>query len=291
MTKSMLSATSRDFFRLVEAAAFANPFSSIRDDFDRMIAGIDLKAPVKADDLLKIVEERVSRELAIVRKKAADLGAYPREDEPLVRLAELFVVFHRYAAQLDELIELQGRAGEKPLPVRFAREVLHDLTNAGFDRERALRYFAIFYQLRRAYYFISREVMGNSPAMNRLRCEIWTNVFTLRSAWYDQYLFNRMEDFSTLLLGSTGVGKSSVAAAIGRSGFIPFKEKESAFAESFSVAFVAANLTQFPDALVESELFGHVRGAFTGALQERSGLFARCSRDTQPAGRGCSGGI
>jgi DNA-binding NtrC family response regulator len=86
-----------------------------------------------------------------------------------------------------------------------------------------------------------------------------------------------MEDFSTLILGETGTGKGQVAAAIGRSGFIPYLPEEQRFAVNFADTFIAINLSQFPESIIESELFGHRKGAFTGAIDHHEGVFERCS--------------
>jgi transcriptional regulator with GAF, ATPase, and Fis domain len=79
------------------------------------------------------------------------------------------------------------------------------------------------------------------------------------------------------VLGETGSGKGSVAFAIGCSGFIPYEPAARKFSTSFTRAFVALNLSQFPESLIESELFGHRKGAFTGATEAHEGVFARCS--------------
>ncbi|HXW08480.1 MAG TPA: sigma-54 dependent transcriptional regulator [Vicinamibacterales bacterium] len=64
-----------------------------------------------------------------------------------------------------------------------------------------------------------------------------------------------------LITGETGTGKELVARALHRTG--PRRERR----------FVAANCSAVVDTLVESELFGHVRGAFVGASEHKPGLF------------------
>ena len=151
------------------------------------------------------------------------------------------------------------------------------LTKRGFSNEEALHYFAVLHQLRRAFFFIDRGLIGRSASMKQLRRRLWNNVFTCDIRLYEQKLYDRMEDFSTMLLGETGSGKGAAAAAIGRSGYIPFDEKKKTFAESFTRSFTALNLSQFPESLIESELFGHRKGAFTGAIEAHDGVLVRCS--------------
>ena len=198
------------------------------------------------------------------------------EERHLLEPALLYVSYHRYVPQLDALIERQVRGGA-PQPVPFAEEAIAGMVEHGFPAERAVRLFAFFFQLRRAFYFIHRALAGECESMRRLREALWNNVFTHDMRAYEAALWSRMEDFSTLLLGETGTGKGQAAAAIGRSEFIPYLARERRFAANFAETFIAINLSQFPEQLIESELFGHRKGAFTGAIGEHRGLLERCS--------------
>jgi DNA-binding NtrC family response regulator len=269
----MLSAPNRDFFSLLSEAAFTNPFSTDRDRIDRRLAA----APRGMGQ-----SEILGRLLARVRDRlrglaTTNLRRYPAEERVLVEQAILFDVFHRVADSFDALIQDQLAKGAKSVPVPFGRETLAALARAGFDAADARRYFELFYQLRRAFHFIEHTLSGASPSMRHLRERLWANVFTHDARLYARLLWRRMEDFSTFLLGETGTGKGIAAAAIGRSGWIPYDETKEAFAESFVDSFLSINLSQFPEALIESELFGHKKGAFTGAIDGHAGVFARCS--------------
>lgn len=85
---------------------------------------------------------------------------------------------------------------------------------------------------------------------------------------FKQILRVASSDATVLITGESGTGKELVASAIHENS----RRKTS--------SFVAVNVSALPDALIESELFGYVRGAFTGAQENRDGRFRAANRGT-----------
>lgn len=276
MKTATLDSEEREFLARVARAAFANPFGEERVRADLDISGLPAAAPREKQMEAAVASVAGFRE-RLEKAGKGTVRPFSGEDRYLIGTAFLFEIFHRYLQDFDGLIDEQVRAGDESCPVGFAGDALRELAERGYGLAEALRYFAMFYQLRRAFYFIHRSLIGRSASMRDLRRRLWNNVFTHDTHGYDRYLWERMEDFSTLLVGETGTGKGAAAAAIGRSGFIPFDPKTGRFSESFMRVFISLNLSQYPETLIESELFGHRKGAFTGAIGNYDGVFSRCS--------------
>jgi len=210
------------------------------------------------------------------RGTARELGIY----EALVR----YVLYERYQGTFLSLIE-RGERGE-PTTIRipeyrqYRRDAAHFLEIADVAFPGAVpanQLFAWGFQIRRAYFHTFRQIYGASKPATRLRATVWQSIFTHDIDRYRRSLYSRMADITTLILGESGTGKELVARAIGRSRYIPFDEERLAFTHDAAGEFYPVNLSALSSNLIESELFGHRRGAFTGAHADHAGWLEVCS--------------
>jgi two-component system response regulator AtoC len=133
-----------------------------------------------------------------------------------------------------------------------------DMEELALTIERALRHRALREEvklLRKAVGDAARfdDILGDSPAVLKM-CDLVARVADTET--------------TVLVTGESGTGKELIAKAL---------HARSARREG---PFVAINCAAMPEALLESELFGHVRGAFTDARSSRPGLFVKASGGT-----------
>jgi transcriptional regulator with AAA-type ATPase domain len=136
--------------------------------------------------------------------------------------------------------------------------------------------FACFRQIQCAFERIFQDIIGNSLPAARLRAAVWESIFTHDMRRYRRTLFERMGEFATLITGPSGSGKELVARAIAESPYLRFDDHRMTFPDDDAALFFPINISALSPMLVESELFGHRRGSFTGAVGDRKGWLETC---------------
>ena len=267
----------QNFFNQIADLAFVNPFSKQREQADCNLLNIPvdtLDLFQRSDKIKALLFEQLQK---LKGETTFQIKNYQGKTQETVKLAWLFYQYHDFQNSFNQFIINQSQSGDTPIELPFAKELCERFQQTGFLDPEIEKYIALFYQLHRGFYFINSAISGDCPAIIELRMRLWNNIFTFNPQWYLDYLCGKMEDFSTLLLGATGTGKSLAAHTIGCSGYIPYDLSKKRFKESFTSSYQAINLSQYPASLLESELFGHKKGAFTGAIEQHQGLFSRCS--------------
>jgi Nif-specific regulatory protein len=141
-----------------------------------------------------------------------------------------------------------GRAGSELLVLQEIAQLLSPFV----QRRRLEESLSLFRRLRSTEGPFAR-LLGRSPAMDEVRRLIAKVAPT---------------PTTVLFSGETGTGKSAAAALVHE------------LSPRLGGPFVEVNCGAIPDSLVESELFGHEKGAFTGAVQRRLGVFERARGGT-----------
>ena len=277
--------------RLVQLA-FGNPFLPERVEREREVLGEDFsdRGDVWShhadgfDDspnfhALMVLTETLVEKMQVKLRARVDTTA----DE--LRVYEDLASFLMYYEFRDELKRMMSgdRASRqrflKGFWARYRRRFAELLEIDGYTFSSHLQpahLFALGYQLRRAFEHTFYFIIGQSLAAARLRAAVWESVFTHDMRRYNRGFFQKMGDYVTLIMGPSGTGKELVARAIGSSRYIEFDEQQLAFADNDRRSYFAVNLSALSPTLIESELFGHVQGSFTGATSDRIGWLESC---------------
>jgi len=173
-------------------------------------------------------------------------------DEALARYPDIIVIVITGYGTVREAVEITrlGVEGFISKPFQF-EELLHALTTA-LERRR-LRAENAYLRAQLHDRFRLDGLIGRTPVMARL-FELLETVAATTS--------------TVLISGETGTGKELAARAIHDAS--PRRQQR----------FVAINCSAIPETLLEAELFGHVRGAFTGAVASRQGRIEQAHRGT-----------
>jgi two-component system response regulator HydG len=215
---------------------------------DRDYAAVALgSGPAAADYLRTEKVDALVTDLRMPSVDGLDLLALSRNLAP-----ERPVLIMTAFSAVDTAIESIRQGAYHYLTKPFKAEELVLFLRRALDESQIRREAAVLKRTLRERFAIER-ILGGSPAMRHVR-EIVARVASV--------------PVPVLILGETGTGKSLVAQAI------------HAESQRASHPLVIVNCAALPETLLESELFGYVKGAFTGAATDRPGLFREADSGT-----------
>jgi transcriptional regulator with AAA-type ATPase domain len=281
---ALLTESERRFLAAVSRLAYCNPFLPERTTHEQSALGRDYvtgglvwSASAANPDATSANVNRVHARLGpLIEKVRTRLAANPDADPVDLAIYEDCAHHLIYQRSYPDFI---AATTHYRFYERFAADWKYFFFADTARFESALdaaHFFACFRQVQRAFHHIFDNIIGNSMPAALLRASVWQSIFTHDLRRYRRVMYKRIGDFPTLITGPSGTGKELVARAIAGARYIPFDPKTCRFADPSAETFIPINLAALSATLIESELFGHRRGAFTGALGDRKGWLDSC---------------
>ncbi len=294
---AFLNATERRQAEAIAQIGYCNPFLPERLKWERQALGDRFKKGAAVIHLPSTTAaEKVFGNFALLLESAQALADKLRisvldgrctraADQRLYRESVLFLLYGKHFSTINSSPKQRETTENSPHAARweaFLKDYRWYLILAEVelpDYFDAVHCFSIFAQLDRAFENIFMFIIGGSMPMARLRATIWESIFTHDMGRYIRGVYKSLGDITTLITGPSGTGKELVARAIGLSRYQRFDPKSKTFGDAGRSRLLAVNLSALSSTLIESELFGHCKGAFTGALGERKGWLEVCGED------------
>jgi transcriptional regulator with AAA-type ATPase domain len=270
-----------------------NPFTTERIELEKEILGDQFDwndsawhkrwdiegVPPNVEKMTDVAKDWAER----IRNRMLSGAESTKDERHIYRDIVYYYVYNAYQESFHLLLEEEGKPNARyhaPFYKAFRDQLEYyfaEATPKMWTLVDPVHLFACYYQLRRAFHYIYGNILGGSASSARLRTSVWESIFTHDMGRYRRSLYKQMTDISTLIIGPSGTGKELVAQAIGYSRYIPFDEGSLRFDEDYRASFYPVNLSALSQTLIESELFGHKKGSFTGASGDRIGWFGRCT--------------
>ncbi len=214
--------------------------------------GFSVDLAIDGRQALAMVQDN-SYDLAILDIKMPGMSGLDLLDKIREQKKDLLVVIMTAEASMKNAVEAMKRGAydyiTKPFDLDVIDAIIEKVSRA---REVAGQVTMLKQELKERYQ-VEKNIIGNSPAMR----EVYKTIGKVAAS-----------DVTVLVQGESGTGKELVARAVhfnsGRLG----------------KPFVAINCAAIPKELLESELFGSERGAFTGAVERKLGKFEQANQGT-----------
>jgi two-component system nitrogen regulation response regulator GlnG len=204
------------------------------------------------DEALRLIRSE-SYDLAILDIKMPGISGLDLLDKVHELKADLLVIIMTAEAGMKNAVEAMKRGAYDYLTKPFDLDVMDAIIEkANRAREMTLQVTTLKEELRE-YYLLENGIIGNSTPMR----EVYKTIGKVAPS-----------DMTVLIQGESGTGKELIARAIHYN------------SRRLVKPFIAMNCAAIPKELLETELFGHEKGSFTGATERKLGKFEQANGGT-----------
>jgi DNA-binding NtrC family response regulator len=213
---------------------------------------VEAKYALNGHDALRMMEEK-GFDVLITDLKMSSLGGMEVLSRVKEKYPETMVIVITGYASVSSAVEVMKLGAFDYLPKPFTPQELRATVNQALSEKELRLQNRELTRQRGALKSISHQLVGNSPKIQKVINMVKKVAPT---------------DSTVFIYGESGTGKELIARAIHANS----KRKKE--------VFFAVDCGTFSGSLLESELFGHVKGAFTGAHKDKDGIFKLAHRGT-----------